>query len=526
MTEHVLAFDLGTSGPKVGIVSQTGEVLASEFEPTRQLLLPDGGAEQDPEDWWQALTKATLRLLAREIVPRDSIVALATTAQWSGTVAVDEIGKPLMNAIIWMDSRGAPHVRRLTGGPVTVMGYAPLKALRWIRLTGGAPTHSGKDTLSHILFIRDELPEIYAKTHKFLEPKDYLNLKFTGRFTATYDSIACTWITDNRDANNIKYDDTLLRVAGVEREKFPDLCASTDVVGPLLPELCERFGLRRDVVVIGGSPDLHSAAVGAGTTRDFSSHLYVGTSSWIACHVPRKMTDIAHNMAALPAGIPGRYILLNEQETAGACLSQLRDHVFFADDALSNGHKPDDVYKLFDRVAGSAPAGSGRLIFLPWLYGERTPVEDAMLRGAFFNYSLSTERSHLVRSVLEGIAYNSRWLLTHVENFIGHELSELRFIGGGAKSDLWCQIYANVLGRPILRVRQPLLANIRGVALLAFVARGLLRVQDIESLVAIEKRFEPEVQHAGVYSELYGVFLSLHRQNKAIFSRLNQRAKP
>jgi xylulokinase len=518
---YVLAIDLGTSGAKVGLVGDDGDVVASEFEATSQILLPGGGAEQRPDEWWQAVLHAADRLLARQLVPRDHIFALAVSAQWSGTVPVDRQGRALGNAITWMDARGARHVRQLTGGLVSVMGYAPGKALRWIRRTGGAPTHSGKDSLAHILLIKNEQPALYEQTHNFLEPKDYLNARLTGRLMATYDSIALHWVTDNRDPAAIKYDPGLLRLCGIAREKLPELGAATDVLGPLLPALCTRWGLGKDVVVAGGSPDVHAAAIGAGTTRNFVPHLYVGTSSWLTCHTPRKHTDILHNMAALPAALPGRYLLLNEQETAGACLSQLRDQVFYADDALGTGSAPADCYRRFDQAAAQAPAGCRKLVFLPWLYGERSPVEDPHLRGAFFNYALGTTRGEMIRAVLEGVACNSRWLLRHVEAVCGGPTPELRFIGGGARSDLWCQIFADVLDRPIARVAQPLEANLRGAGLLGFLALGQLRADDLHQVVKTAQHFSPRRENRGVYDDLFATFLHLHRTTRGTFARLN-----
>jgi xylulokinase len=519
---YVLAIDLGTSGAKVGLVSDAGEVIGSEFEAITQLLLPGGGAEQRPDEWWDAILRAGDRLLARGLAPAERIAAVAVSAQWSGTVPVDRDGQALGNAITWMDARGAPHARRLTGGAVNVMGYAPGKALRWIRRTGGAPTHSGKDSLAHILLIKHEQPALYERTHVFLEPKDYLNARLTGRLCATFDSIALHWVTDNRDPAAIKYDPALLRLGGLAREKLPELCAATDVIAPLRTELCGRWGLSANVVVAGGSPDVHAAAVGAGTTRLFVPHLYVGTSSWLTCHTPRKHTDVLHNMAALPAALPGRYLLLNEQETAGACLSQLRDHVFFGDDALGTGPAPRDAYRRFDQLAAAAPAGCRKLVFLPWLYGERTPVEDPHLRGAFFNYALGSTRGELIRAVLEGVACNSRWLLKHVEAVCGGPRDELRFIGGGARSDLWCQIYADVLDRAIVRVAQPQEANLRGAGLLGFVALGDMRVDELDEVVKTEQRFEPRREHRAIYDELYGTFQHLYRTTRGTFARLNR----
>lgn len=521
-----LAWDLGTSGPKVALVTAEGEVLASEFEPVRTILLPDGGAEQDPDEWWSALLRATERLLARETCPRSRIAVLGVTAQWSGTVPISADGKALMNAIIWLDSRGSRHIRELTGGTIELSGYSPLKLLHWVRLTGGAPAHSGKDPLSHILFIKRERPRIYAEAHRFLEPKDYLTYRLTGRFTASFDSIALHWVTDNRDSRAVKYDSSLLEMAGLDRDKLPDLVPSTELLGPLLPELRERFGLSPSVQVAAGAPDIHSAAIGAGTTKNFAAHLYVGTSSWIACHVPEKKTDVQHNMASLPAAIPGKYLLMNEQESAGACLTHVRDKLLFANDDLGTGAPPKDFYKLFDRVAATASPGSRGLLFLPWLYGERTPVENPALRGGFLNYSLTHDRSDVLRSVLEGIAYNSRWLFEHVEKFAGRRIAMLRFIGGGAESKLWTQIFADVLDRPILRVKAPMLSNLRGAAMIAFVAMKEMSFDDVEARIPVTANVEPRREHRATYDRLFSEFMAFHESARPIFERLNAKATP
>jgi xylulokinase len=520
-TRNVLAWDLGTSGAKVGIVTPAGDILGSEFEPT-ELLLDEGGAEQRPDDWWTALATATLRLLSRELVPRSSIAAIGVTAQWSGTVAIDAAGEPLMNAIIWMDARGSRQVQRLTGGFPQVAGYSLLKLWRWMRLTGGAPVHSGKDPIAHILWLREAHPELYARVHKFLEPKDYLTFRLTGRIAASFDSIALHWLTDNRDPHAIRYDAGLLRLSGIDRELLPDLVSAPSLLGPLRQAVAARFGLSPAVVVTASAADVHSAAIGAGTTKNYATHVYIGTSAWLSCHMPKKKTDVLHNMAALPAAIPGRYLLLNEQESAGACLTHLRDKLFFADDELATGKPPRDFFQAFDRLAARAPAGSRKLLFLPWLYGERTPVEDRALRGAFFNYSLEHERADVARAVLEGIAFNLRWLFGHVQSFVGRPVDSLRFIGGGADSALWAQILADVLGCQIEKLEAPRLCNLRGAAFIAFVGIGELDFDAVATRVRVERRFEPRPRHQPIYQQLFAEFRELHRKNRPIFHRLNQ----
>jgi xylulokinase len=513
---HILAIDLGTSALKVALVSTAGQVVASEQDTCQVRLLPGGGAEQDPLRWWDLITGASSRLMARGTVPAGSVVAVACTAQWSGTVPVDEHCQPIHDAIIWMDSRGAPYVRRITRGPVNVQGYGVDKLVRWLRTTAGIPGRSGKDPIAHILWLQHEEPETYRRAHLFLEPKDWLNARLTGRPAASFDSIALHWVTDNRDPGRIRYDPALLRLAGIDRARLPELLAATDILGPLLPGPADALGVPAGIPVVVGTPDLQSAAIGAGATRDFQAHLYVGTSSWLTCHVPFKKTDLRHNMASLPSPIPLRYFIADEQETAGAALTFLRDRVLFGDDP------PSGAYAEFDRMAAKAQPGSGGVIFAPWLYGERTPVEDRFVRGGFYNLSLSTSRDDLVRAVLEGVALNARWLLRAVEHFTRHRLDPIRFIGGGARSEVWCQIFADVLGRDIEQVADPVNANARGAGLLAAVALGELTFDQVAERVQVARSYQPDPGTSQLYDGLFDEFVGFYRRNRRAHARLNR----
>lgn len=525
-SRYILAIDLGTSGPKVGLVSAAGEVIAHEFEATPVILLPGGGAEQDPNGWWTAIAQASQRLMARQLVPAAAIAAVCCTSQWSGTVAVDRAGQALHNAIIWMDARGAPYVDAVVGGPLRLQGYAPHKLLTWIRLTGGVPTRSGKDPIAHIWYLRHERPDIYHAADKFLEPKDYLNLRLTGRTAASTDSITMHWLTDNRNLARVDYHPRLLKLAQVERARFPDIKRAVDILGPLQPAAALDLGLPAGVPVVVGTPDLHSAALGSGAVRDFVAHLYLGTSSWLTCHVPFKKTDLIHNLASLPSAIPNRYFVVNEQECAGASIAYLIDNLLYPNDGLDETARPVDIHARLDRLAATVPAGSDKLIFTPWLYGERTPVDDHTVRGAFFNQSLHTTRAHLVRAVYEGVAYNSRWLLTYIERFVRRPLDGIHLIGGGAQSDFWCQVHADVLNRTIKQVGDPLQANLRGAGFLAWMALGVLSVDDIPSLVPIVRTFAPNAQHRAVYDELFQAFVALYKNNRRLYARLNRTAPP
>jgi xylulokinase len=513
---HVLAIDLGTSALKVALVSVAGQVVAAEQETCQVTLLPGGGAEQDPAHWWDLITRASSRLMARAGVPAESVITVAATAQWSGTVPVDERGQPVRPAIIWMDSRGAPYVRRITGGTPSVQGYGLGKLARWVRSTAGIPARSGKDPIAHILWLQHTEPASYRRTHLFLEPKDWLNTQLTGRMAASFDSIALHWVTDNRNLARIRYDPALLRIAGIDRARLPDLVAATDVLGGLAPGPASQLGVPAGIPVVAGTPDIQSAAIGSGATRDYQAHLYVGSSSWLTCHLPVKKTDLWHNMASLPAPVPGRYFVANEQETAGAALAFLRDRV------LGGPGGPACSYAELDQMAGQAPPGCHGVIFTPWLYGERTPVEDRFVRGGFQNLSLSATRDDLVRAVFEGVALNTRWLLGAVERFTGHRHDPIRFIGGGARSVVWCQIFADVLGRAIEQVADPVNANARGAALLAAAALGELSFDEIPDRVRVTRRYEPDPARAGRYDQLFGEFTGFYRRNRKAYARLNR----
>ncbi|RMG99014.1 MAG: xylulose kinase [Deltaproteobacteria bacterium] len=507
-TGSILAIDLGTSGPKVALVDRRGRVRASGTAPTSVRTLPGGGAEQDPDAWWAAIVTATRRCLASG--DGASVEAVAVTSQWSGTVAVDGKLRPLRPAIIWMDTRGRAALDRRLGGPLRIAGYGPARLWRWIDRTGGAPGRSGKDALAHVLYLADEEPDVYRRAAYVLEPKDYLNARLTGRVAAGYDSIALHWVTDNRDAAFVRYDDELVAMVGLDASKLPPLRPATSILGPLHPQAAADLGLASGTPVAMGTPDVHAAALGAAGGREFEAHLYLGTSSWCVAHVPFKKTDLLHNMASLPSALPGRYLLLDEQETAGGALTFLRDRILFAPEVGAKP-PPDDLLPRLDALAAEVPVGAQGLSFLPWLYGERTPVEDARLRGGFVGLGLDHGPGHLARAVLEGVAFNGRWLVEAVESFCGRGLPHLRLAGGGARSALWAQIHADVLHRPIDVVEDPVHVGVRGVAGLAWIALGATTPDAWTDEIPIARRILPDEDRAAVYDGLYAEFRRAHR---------------
>jgi xylulokinase len=518
----VLAVDLGTGGPKVAVLSAGGRIAAHAFEPVPIALSADGGAEQTPQDWWDAIVTAARSALADSGVSSESIVGVGCTAQWSGTVAVGAEGAAIGPSIIWLDSRGAAAVRRAVRGALNVQGYSAAKAAKWVRRTGGIPSLSGKDPVGHIHFLREERPEVYAATAVFLEPVDYLTLRLTGLARASHDSITLHWVTDNRDITAIAYDDSLCELAGLERRTLPELVPTGSVIGGLTPGAAAELGLLAGTPVVAGTGDLHSAAVGSGAVADFEGHLYIGTSSWISCHVPFKKTDALTNIASIPSGLPGRYLVADEHETGGACLTWLRDSLLYPADALTPGAAPpaDAFARLNEMAAGIAP-GAGGVLFTPWLNGERAPVDDHTIRGGFHNISLSTTRADMVRAVFEGVALNSAWLLGAVEKYTKRRFPSLAFVGGGANSDLWSQIHADAMGREVRQIADPVLANVRGAGLLTHLALGHIRLAEIPSMVTVKQVYRPDPDAGAVYAPLLKEFVNLYEKTKGIHKRLN-----
>lgn len=515
--KYIIAVDHGTSGVKVAIISVFGEVVGWEYEKTPLYLIPDSGAEQDPDEWWSAFLIATKRLITNITVPLEDLVAICVSGQWSCTVALDAEGHHLMNVISWLDARGAPYIQKKMKGLINVSGYGLQKVLTWISKTGGGPTLTGKDPISHILFIQHEYPEIYAKTYKFLDCKDYMNFKLTGKFAATFDSVHLNWITNCQDLNNIYYEDRLIKILGVDKDKFPDLIKSTDVLGPVTKEVADELGIPHDLKVMGGSGDLQMAAIGSGAVKNYEGHIYLGTSAFVICHSPKKATDLFHNIAAIPSANPEKYFIASEQESAGACLTFLRDKfVYFH----SKEEKPHN-YADLDAIAEKIPAGSYNLIFTPWLYGERSPIDDHTVRGGFHNLSLEHNLDVAVRAVFEGVAFNSRWVLKYVEKLARRKLDPLNIIGGGAVSDVWCQIYADVLNRTIRRVKNPVQSNAKGAAFVASVGLGYITFDEIAQLTEFSRIFHPNPDNQAIYDKLFKQFVEIYKKNRKIYHHLN-----
>jgi xylulokinase len=508
-----LCVDLGTGGPKIGLVGFDGRLVAQELHAVATTFGPGGAATQDARQWWQLIADSARRLIAGVDGAGARVLAVAVTGQWSSTVPVDAHGEPTGPCITWQDTRGGRHVRERIGGRVA--GYKAVDVARWVRKTGGAPSTVGADPIGHILHLLHDEPEQAARTRWFLEPVDYLTMCFTGVAAASHASMQGAWLTDNRHLDRLAYDPDLLDAVGVPEAKLPPLQPIGSVIGPVRAAVAAELGLGPDVVVITGLPDLQAAALGAGATQRHSTHLALSTTSWISCPVDAKKTDISHSVATVPGLTNAQYLVVNNQNTGARGLEWLRGVLAGAGQSL-------DYDELTALAATSSPGARG-VLFSPWLAGEISPVDDNAARGGFTNLSVTTTTADLVRAVMEGVAMNSAWLLGYVEKFCGARLEPIRLVGGGARSALWCQILADVLDRPVEQVPDPMFAQLRGMATLAAVALGERTLADLEYQRESGRRFEPDPATVATLAPLTRELPDIYATSKARFRRLNPR---
>ncbi len=510
----LLAVDLGTGGPKVGAVGLDGAILATSFTAVPTVPTDDGGFEQDVELWWDGIRAGVRAFVNDGVVDGADLHAVGLTSQWSSTVAVDAQGRPVGRCLMWSDRRGADHVRRRVGGPVA--GLAPLVAAEAIRLAGTVPLTSGEDPLGHELFWRFERPEQYARTRALLEPVDYLGLRFTGVVAATPASQFFASVVDNRPGQARRYVPSLVRRLGRDPALLPPLRPTGSVLGVVRPAVAADLGVRAGAPVVSGVPDFFAAHLGSGAVGLHEAHLAISTTSWLTCRVPTKKVDPVRLLASVPGVGPSSYLLINDQASAGYCLAWWLDRQRDATDMV--GAAAPGYREVLERAA-TVPRGCHGVMFMPWLRGEHTPVDNARVRAGFVGLGAEDTAATMTRAVLEGVALNSRWLLGAVQRFTGEPMPVLRLLGGGAQSDLWCQIYADVLGRRIERVADPMFAQLRGAAMLALLGLGETSLAASAALVPVDRRFDPEPGSADVYDPLFDRFTGLYRQLRGHYRR-------
>lgn len=531
MEKYIIAHDLGTTNNKAVLVTTDGRIVDSvrQTYPSGIVMPKAGYAEQVPDEWWNAVASTTKNLLQKTQIKSDDIAGMTFATQMQGFMPVTKEGKPLTNSYIWIDARGARLAKeRLYKGLIKIKGYPPLKILNFLRITGGAPgITTGKDQIPKIYWLEENMPELYKNCYKFLDVKDYIIFKLTGKMVTSTDLAVVWWLLDTRK-NSPHYNhwsQKLCNMAGIPMEKLAEVQSPNFIVGGLTEEAAKKTGLKQGTPIINGAGDMTCAAVGSGAILDGELHINLGTSGWIGGHVTKRKVDIAHYTGCVGSAYPEKYYLvMGHQELSAGAFEWLIREVLYPKEAL---WKQTDVeagtppYALFEEEASKIPPGSDGLIFTPWLFGERCPLDDYAVRGGLHNLSLDHSRGHIIRAVYEGIALNLKWALFTVENLYS-KVDELRIIGGGATNDLWCQIIADVMDRKIQRVEDVQTAVARGAAMLGSFALGYIKnFEDIGKYIKVERTFSPDSRNRAVYNELFGKFKEIYKLNKKWYKALN-----
>lgn len=500
----VLAVDLGTSGIRVAQIDLAGRALGAATRRIPLALGAGGAAEQDPEAIWRALGEAVGEALAGAPGAGARVAMILCGSQYSSLVPVDARGLPLAPLVLYLDARGAPLSRALTA-------RRPELWQLWLERHGMASGGSGADSLAHLLWFAAERPAVHERTHAYLEPMDYLTARLTGRVTANVCTVFPLLLTDNRRGSAGGWCDELIEATGVDRAKLPPLVAPDSVVGELLPEHAKAWGLPPGVRVSSAVNDTHALAFGTASHQGSHLGVSIGTTLVAATLVAGMRADLRHVLLTQPAPIPDRHVLMAEGGLAGKALELVLEKLLLADDALGD-HRAEDAFARLDATVAATEPGAGGVLFLPWLAGSWAPAGDARARGAFLNLDLGATRAHLVRAALEGVAFQLAWMLAPIEALTGRRHDELVFAAGGACSDAWAQILADVCDRPVRQLAAPRLTNCRGAALLAFHRLGLLDLAGAGTLLVERRRYEPRGRYRALYDDLAGRFVLAHER--------------
>lgn len=491
--------DLGTSGDKAVLVDANGNLLASAVASYPLHKPREGWAEQEPGDWWRAVSETTRAVVAAAgIAPRE-IAGVAFAGQMLSLVALDAEGMPTRPAISWLDARAEAQAARL------IRRFGGERVLHL--LAGASPT--SKDLIAKIAWIADEEPEVFRRTVAFTDATGSLVARATGELAIDFTAAGCTGMLDPKSRT---WSRMLSAMASFPLAKMPRLVRSSDVVGRVHARAAAELGLAEGTPVVMGMADIPAAAVGSGAIAPGEGHVYLGTSSWIGISLAEPKNVPKAGIASVPSADPAGFLLIGESETAGVCREWLASRLGVSDDAL-------------EALAEQSEPGARGLLFLPWMYGERSPVPDPSVRGAFVGLSLESSRGDMVRAVYEGTALNLRWILDECGR-VGERCPRLRAIGGGTRSDLWLQTLADATGRPIERVAHPRLSGAIGAALVAAVATGHLpSVRSIAEKVRVERTFLPRQEHRARYERASEAFRALHPALSRAASTLASRGR-
>lgn len=526
---YILAYDIGTTGVKTCLfrVNETIELLESTSEGYPLYILDNGGAEQDAEDWWNAMAKSTGELLDRVDIDPEDIAGISFCSQMQGLVLVDKEGNPVHRPMSYMDQRAKKEIKEGIAYGLQIAGANITKLIPSLRITG-AVSSSVKDPMWKYKWVENNEPENFAKAFKWLDVKDYLISRCTGEFTMTEDSAFGTLLFDNRPGHNC-WSSKLCELFGINEKHLPKIIKSTDKVGELTTKAAVDLGLTAGIPVFGGGGDASLIGVGAGAVDLGDTHIYSGTSGWVITVTDKQMVDVTAMIAAITGAQTGKYNYFAEMETAGKCLEWVKDHmaldeigVYLKENKVSYDYEErySSLYAYMTDVVKDVEPGSGGVIFTPWLHGNRCPFEDPNATGMFFGIGLDTGKTELIHAVLEGVFYHLRWMLECQDKKLKTS-DPIRFVGGGALSSVSCQMLADITGRTIETVSSP--QNVGSVGAAAVVAVGLGIIPDLESVKAFipaTETYYPDMDKHEKYNKYYDTFKKLYKANKKIYKEL------
>lgn len=491
--QFILAHDLGTSGNKATLFDGEGHLVGSAFAPYPTHIPAPNWAEQNPQDWWQAVCDATRRLLAESTVPSTEIAAVGFSGMMMGCLPVDQNGNPFRSCIIWADQRAraeAQQVAALLGADEVYQRCGHRASPAYI-----APK---------ILWLRAHQPEFYARAAKFLLPKDFIVHKLTGVFATDYSDASGTLFFD---LVGRRWNADFMARLGLNPEQYPTPYPSNAVVGQVTPAAAAETGLAAGTSVVIGGGDGSCAGIGAGVVEPGGAYCVIGTSAWISVTTNEPVPDPQQRTMTFHHVHPERYAPMGVQQLAGGA----REWAWRT--LAANGD-----LDLDSAAAGVAPGAAG-LLFLPYLMGERSPWWNPLARGAFVGLALPHGRAEMARAVLEGVGFGLGQILSALREHVSG-IDAVRLIGGGGKSQLWRQILADIFGLPIHMLELKGEATSWGAAVAAGVGVGLYDWSIAAARTPVVEVIEPQPQAVARYAEIAAIQSDLYRALEPIYGRL------
>lgn len=484
MTAALLGIDVGTGGTRALLIDEEGRVLASATSSHQPFASPKTGwAEQDPQDWWRACCEAVRQLLATSKIPVSGIACVGFSGQMHGAVLLDSAGLPLRPSLIWCDQRTAEEAAELTESIGTE------RLIAWT--CNPALTNF---TLTKLLWVRKHEPNLFARFKMLQLPKDYVRFRLTGGYAMDMADASGTLLLD---VANRRWSNEIANASGMDVSTLPKLFESSEVCGTVSSAGAEATGLRAGTPVVTGAGDQAAGAVGLGVVTPGAVHATIGTSGVVFASTDRPAMDPHGRLHTFCHAIPNRWHVMGVTQAAGLSLRWFRDHF----GAAANEH--GDPYEALTREAALVPSGSDGVMWAPYLMGERTPHLDPEARAALVGLAANHGRAHLIRAILEGVAFSLKDSFSIFEE-MNVPVREIRLGGGGARSSLWRQIQADVYGQEVEIVETEEGAAY-GAALLAGVGAGVWKtVEDAcRRAVRIKTRVQPDAASAAILQRQY-----------------------